>query len=265
MPWGSGGWGATPWGDGSGSAAPLTGFYVVSAEALTSNTVLVTLSENVIAVSPIGPGDATNVANWVLIREDTNATVLILLIEPGTDPATVIITGLGSWKRNVRYRVEAANLVSTTDDLLVDPKFAEFEALAVAPGPDATQTPGLIDIKDPVVDTAGDYVLESGIDMLKKLIIRRLTTAPGAFFHLADHDYGLGLRDKEIYRGTDLVILRTGIERQVKLEPEIAAVAADVELTSDNVLFVRLRGRLKASGQSFDISFPVSSGQGVAL
>jgi len=94
----------------------------------------------------------------------------------------------------------------------------------------------------------GDYEEDSGISLIKKLIIRRLLTPKGGFFHLPD--YGLGFAVKEPINPTRLVELKTDIERQCKLEPEIGSVSAVISVGSDGVTIVTIAGTTR-SGQPF--------------
>ena len=41
----------------------------------------------------------------------------------------------------------------------------------------------------------GDYVADEGTELMKKLILRRLLTPKGAFFHLPDYGYGLAVKE----------------------------------------------------------------------
>ena len=95
----------------------------------------------------------------------------------------------------------------------------------------------------------GDYQTESGQQLITKLVVRRLTTDPDAFFHLVPGTYGLGLALKERYPLGDLTAFKAAIERQVLREPEIVECAAQVSLTAGGVLTIILRARLAAGTQ----------------
>jgi hypothetical protein len=102
------------------------------------------------------------------------------------------------------------------------------------------------------IDASGDYKTETGVALVRKLILRRLTSTPGDFFHLPD--YGIGLNVKGRIPTSDLVKLKAEIERQVLLEPEVAQCEASLLLLPENVLQVQVRGQLKKTGVSFDVS-----------
>ena len=112
-----------------------------------------------------------------------------------------------------------------------------------------------------MINSGGDYELESGQPLLRKLILRRLTTPRGGFFHLPD--YGIGLGVKDLLPDTSLLQLRADIFRQVEREPEVAEADVQLLLGSQNDLTVNVKGRLSSSG-SFSFSFPVTP-RGVVL
>ena len=109
----------------------------------------------------------------------------------------------------------------------------------------------------------GDYTLQQGAALVRKLIIRRLITRPGEFYHLPD--YGLGLRVKEPVPGS-IITLRGEIERQVELEPEVESALAKVSFSpTNNILTIQLQVVLKATGESFQIGLAFSDSGLVVL
>jgi hypothetical protein len=93
-----------------------------------------------------------------------------------------------------------------------------------------------------------------------KLLLRRLTTSPGAFAHLDPASYGVGLRSKEPLPSADLFRLRALIQQQVMREPEIES--ASVQLTLDSstgTLLVELRARTLPGGQDVYVPLAVPS------
>jgi len=77
-----------------------------------------------------------------------------------------------------------------------------------------------------VITSGGDYALQGGYDLLRKLIFRRLTSATGAFFHLPK--YGAGLRVKEPPSASGLGQMKRLVEDQVRQEREVKSVSAQV-------------------------------------
>jgi hypothetical protein len=111
-----------------------------------------------------------------------------------------------------------------------------------------------------VIEADGDYASMTGAALIKKLILRRLTTKPGDFFHLPE--YGIGLREKEPLPVADLRKLAKAIELQVAQEPEVGAVKATLAYSaSAETLNVRVQAQLKATGQQVDVAVAVPTGQ----
>lgn len=274
--WGNN-WGGGPWGDGFGPlAAPAPGFYLTGARATTSRSFQVTFSEDPKFVSPLAADDASNLANWTLTRLDTLEVISLLtvrLVTGHSDTIEFVIVG-EFVSQVVTYRITGANIISTTVDPLIDPKSADFIGMPAAK-PTALPSQLQVDIRNPqtegtqlngalIVTTAGDYELEGGDALLRKLILRRLTTMPGEFYHLSDRDYGLGLKTKAPLVSTDLVSLKAIIEAQVAREPEVRSVSATLVLDS-NKLEIRLKVAKVRGGNDLDFSVPIQSSQGVTL
>ena len=76
---------------------------------------------------------------------------------------------------------------------------------------------------------------------------RRLMTTPGGFFHLPN--YGLGIRLKESLITTDLVKLRTEVQRQILLEPEFDSAQVAIALASNGVLTLTVKAILSTTQQ----------------
>lgn len=109
------------------------------------------------------------------------------------------------------------------------------------------------------INSSGDYVSQYGAALIKKLVIRRLLSKPGDFFHLPT--YGVGLRVKEPIPTSNLRKLAVFIEQQVQLEPEVQAARANLSYSAAaNALEVRVRVRLAPSGQETDVMMTVPTG-----
>lgn len=106
------------------------------------------------------------------------------------------------------------------------------------------------------IDSGGDYASESGPAFVRKLILRRLTTKPGEFFHLPN--YGLGLREKEPLPVNNLRALAKAIEQQVALEPEVSAVKANLSYAANAaILYVKVQAQLRQTGQQLVVPMAV--------
>lgn len=256
--WGGSSWGGSAWGLGAGSVS------FASAVALAQRTVRVELTGLPLATSAAGTGDALNPATWAVVRNDTGAafTVLAVAAVSPTVYDLTVLENFGSWL--VTHRVSADTMRVPSGGSIDMPRFAEFIGVSAVVG-DSRDTGGLRDFvnlpapRNPLggtlqVSSAGDYVTEEGPQLVKKLIVRRLLTVPGEFFHLPT--YGLGLRTKEPLPSGDLVKLRVAIEDAVRLEPEVAAASATITL-ADGVMVVAVRGRTQSLGSEFDVKFGV--------
>mgnify|MGYP001205205386 CR=1 FL=1 len=96
----------------------------------------------------------------------------------------------------------------------------------------------------------GQDQAQRGAALLRKLIIRRLTTTPGDFFHLPK--YGVGLKVKQPIPAGNLVRFRTLVERELLLEPDLAQVAVAITQSS-NILTIQVRAVLTKSGQQVSV------------
>lgn len=109
------------------------------------------------------------------------------------------------------------------------------------------------------ITTGGDYASQSGEALVKKLILRRLISKPGDFFHLPN--YGVGLRVKEPIPTVDLRKLAVQIEQQINLEPEVAESRANLSYAAGTgMLVVSVKVRLKATGDVIQADLAVPSG-----
>jgi hypothetical protein len=106
------------------------------------------------------------------------------------------------------------------------------------------------------VTPGGDLDTETGSELLKKMILRRLVTSPGEFTHLRNKAFGVGLRVKEIMRVSDLIALRVLVEREVLQEPDVDTVNATVTEDGEGVVAIKVQARRRNSRDllTFDIS-----------
>ena len=265
MAWGSGPFGRTPWG-GLSNIIVGSGFFMTGAVAVSANVVRVTFSEPPRMLSQIFPGDASRVMNWSMTSEESVAQ-FILGVRPTEDPNSVEVEILGRFT-NQQYVVAVNNIVSTTADTLVFPKTASFFGCPVAlvAAPTANR---MIDLRNPmtasnvingglVTNSSGQYDRESGVPLLKKLIVRRLTTRLDAFVHLAGKRYGRGLKDKEVFRTSDLATLQSDVEQDVRREPEVKSVTATISF-APNVGPILGLYVIPTTGQPFSMDVPVQS------
>lgn len=263
MTWGSS-WGSG-WGGGSASYSP---FSVVRAYATSSNSFVVAFSRQPLVESPLWGEDATNLHNVALVYVSTGAQVPLLTARPVSgDTSLVEYVSLKSFKSET-YAVTLSGVSSLDGVLISDPKSAQFLGLPAtnyqrirAEFQDLynPQTAGELVNGGLVLGADGDYAKESGVQLLKKLIIRRLITAPGEFFHLADTAYGAGLKAKSLIRQNEIVSLQVYISEQVKKEPEVSDSSVTVTLSSNGIMYVTVQAKLRYSSQLSAITVPIAN------
>lgn len=253
-------YGTMPYGQGDNAA-----LFIVSAIATSERSFIVELSKAPGASSTIGTGDALNPQTWTLIRQDTGEEFVILAITPTDQDRCFeffVLEKLGS--AGVTHRISSSNLVDGNGQLITAPEFFDFKGVVFVP---STKTRGLVDIANPPVpgvgdsggwsvDSSGNYELESGIPLYKKLILRRLSTIPGGFFHLPE--YGFGIRLKEPVLTSDLPKLQNAIQRALFEEPEFSSVKVRLTLDTSGVLTITVRVELQSNSQVISMAIPVS-------
>jgi hypothetical protein len=265
------GWGTGPWGTGPWSGA--SAFAISGAVAISTRTVRVTLTSEPQHLSSAAPGDALNPSTWTIVRRDTGVAFTVLsIVDSGTTaPSTVFdVTVLEDLAPHlVTHRVSSLTLRSAGGATIGLPNFADFDGVVVA-STAPTRTAQIDMRNDPVptarsvptvggtltITAAGDYGNVTGKDLLRKLIIRRLTTRKGGFKHLPT--YGVGLRAKEPLPIADLAKLKADIEREVQKEPEVTAVRARLEMRQHGVLLVTLdvRADLPTGSDTISVRLP---------
>jgi hypothetical protein len=255
-------WGTGPWGTGAFGASSIS---IENAVAISIRTVRVTLSGAPGSVSPTAPGDVLNPLTWQVVRLDTGFSFTVAQIdrESSTIFDVHVLEPLGSVL--VQHQVSAslfllpitfpglvADAVSTPDALASSRRFAQTDIAnpqtpkqVDAGGIPTTPLGGTL-----VITEAGDYDSVSGAELVKKLIIRRVFTPLGGFFHLPD--YGIGIAVKEPLPVASLPKLRAEIERQARLEPEVEDVAAPLSFQG-NVLTLSLSARIRPTGDRITI------------
>ena len=260
--WGLDLFGLGPYG-GSGVAT------VAWAAAISTRAVEVALTGDARAVSELGRGDALNPASWRLTDARTGTPWTVLGVRV-TQPSSVFVLDLLQDLGDVYapYTLDASAVVSAFGGVPLGlPNAYTLAGVLAAPayrGPagvphDLAVAPAAPELGGEVLATTGHggYAQQSGDALLKKLIERRLTTTPGAYFHLPD--YGLGLRAKRVVRAAELGRLQAAIEAQVRLEPDVQAARARLSL-AQNVLTITLQVQSRNLGTlAFVLPIPVGT------
>jgi hypothetical protein len=270
------GYGISPYGTGLyGYATPPPPMEFTRVVAVSDRVVQVVLSVEPLHLASTGAGDALNPSTWGITVPSTGRVLTPIAVEM-IDAFTYNILTLQSFDSAL------VDLQLTTSTLL-DSNSVPFPALsAIFKGAyastDATNDKrtaasgyALSDlankptaIQDYVggtleISAGGDYVTETGPELLKKLIIRRVVSKPGDFFHLPK--YGVGLREKEPLPVVDLRKLAKAIEMQVAEEPEVAEVKASLSYAaSAGTLNIGLKVRMRTTGQQVAVAMAVPTG-----
>lgn len=263
MSWGTTAYGTTPW--GLGSSALLQ---ILHAHARSETTVRVTLSRAAAMAGSTRTGDALNPRTWTVTRSDTGFVYTVLSVrevgasEPGTVFELLLLQKLGPW--GVTHTLASQTLTDANGQAVSSPWTVSFDGAQAAVDTAQASRNAVVDFAKPQINdgengaifrvgTSGDYDVESGIPLLRKLFIRRLTTLPGGFFHLTA--YGIGLRTKEPMTVPKLASLKNEIQRELAREPEVDSVVASVRLSSSGLLQVSYSARLVSTGTEVRDSF----------
>lgn len=251
---------------------------ITSAVVVSTHVVRVTLTKDAQDILRSLAGDVRNPKTWKITRSDTSQSFTVLHISKVSQLVWDIRVLEKFAARYVTHSVSSATLLDAGGSLIDLPRTAQFVGIisAAASTPErvlAGRRHGIRDLNNPpgpsgsntvggtlLIGSDGDYQLHDGADFVRKLIFRRLTTMPGAFWHLPN--YGVGLAAKQPLPGGGLLKLKSEVERQLKLEPEISKVSATIR-QSGNGLNILIRAQLHPSGQQ--VSFPLEVPFGVSL
>lgn len=244
------------------------------------NELIVVFDREPLADDPGGFDSVTNVKNWVLSAVDprivSTADPTVLYLEAGDvvpslfpsiqsaylddeDETQLHLVTDANLEHGVRYQLEAQPPIrGVACEELAGPTTVEIRGLkAGEPArPRFVQQDLYRDLAyeffprdrtTPVLNyrltAAGDLALHGADESLRKRIMRRLQTRPGAFAHLPG--YGLVAGVKRLGRSGELQRLANAAADQARQEPDVEAAAASIELIADDqgrqVVQVRLR------------------------
>ena len=231
-------------------------------------------------IDPFAPADALNAANYVVDPiSPSDATERMVQWVERIDDFTVQLWLDGPLDAQATYTLTVSNVVDV-DCIPIDPicDTCTFIAFYPEPVPDAIRVDAekSLDIANPQlmrdaqqrvgqdapigsfqINQRGDYALEANPSYLRKRIIRRATTQLGQFFHLPA--YGFGQPIKGNIKPSVLRSIQGEAIRQIKQEPDVAAVSVRVRQASvenPNILVLEIRVQ-DTSGQSDNFSVPV--------
>jgi hypothetical protein len=253
---GIGPFGLSPFGVGSVSSS--TGFFIESAILISSNELLVTFS------MPIIPEAIVNPNVWDVRDDDTGAQLPVYGVQPLNNYQALIYFSEPASPFAHLFSV-GGDILSSVGDVL-DPPRAPFIGCDL-PAEIGTQRKDY-DLANPFlssdgapstmsIGSGGDYNVESGRQLVLKLVIRRLISSPRDFIFYPD-TYGVGLKVNVPIYMTDLARLRVQVQQSLEQEPELQAVQVSVTLdTVNSILMLNIRGKLRTTGAPFSIDVPL--------
>lgn len=267
------GWGLEPWGLGPWGLG-LTPLSIGYAYAAGDRFVRLKLTTAPLESASTVPGSVFNPKTWAIQTPGTGRvlTVLsvakvdaltydILTLEQFDDHYVTMAVGSSTLKDSTGapaglltfgYKGVRLEKTSTPQKRVTSRGFA-LKDLANPPTPNSP-VGGTLEIT-----SNGDYKSVEGPQLLRKLILRRLSSKPGDFFHLPE--YGIGLREKEPLPVNDLILLKKQIEMQIALEPDVEA--AKVRLAYDyaaSSLLVGMQVKMAKTGQQIEYALPIPTG-----
>lgn len=251
MSWGAGAWGAFPWAAAFGSVAS-----VQRATHAALNAVDVLFSGLVTAFDPTDPADALNPANWTLTAIDPTGALIPFLqtteLVQGSPTAGVTKTIVrlifdADLDPDATYRITAsASVEALSGAAIMAPYSADFltsargfvPVYAAVPREDRTDIRSVGNASQLGgtyrYDETGDLANETGVDYLRKRLIRRATTIQGTILHLPG--YGAGKRLKTTITATGIANYRSGMRAQMLREPDVRGVAVAVTRAAPGIL-----------------------------
>lgn len=238
-------------------------FRVVRLAPIGRRTILVTVTR---AARTVGDGDAKDAlrgANWTLTDSDGKKIRVISGEAVTGDPANSFrLTCVRELDHRLSYTLLAVGVRDADEAFVFENPSNAVGGLIISPR-EALQRAdtqnGLRDFRNSPfpasppsilkVTQEGDYDISEGIETLQKLIIRRLITRPGEFYHLPN--YGVDLKVKDLYSGQTLIALQRKVEEEVKKEPEVTGCKARLTLEPEGALKIELL--LKLAGGLEDV------------
>lgn len=224
-------------GYGSGSVGPYGVRSGMLAFFEDRGSIFVSLDEPVLSGCPSSGGDALNTGSWTVVDgsgdslqvtgvEPLDGGFLLLLWEPPrtVSECTVSLRAyVGSWGgyAPVAMTWRCLSTVASTSkrrDVRRDVRSDQYIG-SMAGG---------------IVVVGGDYALEHGARLRKKLLLRRLSTASGAFRHA--RSYGSAPPIKLPYSAGELEALRSRIVQACLQEYEAVSAEVRMEVLADGVV-----------------------------
>lgn len=249
MSYGIAEWGLGTWGTSSEIS-------LVGAVAITTHSVMVTLSRPPRASSPLARTDALNPSIWEVKLADGSKTWPVVAVQRVSPVRLLLHVRTPFESVNKVHVVRSTFLESDTGVSISAPYDAEFRGVwsdvRIRSSEERSDLAhGEVFNGGLVVTEGGDYARVYGPDMLKPLILRRLTTSPGSYFHMAPEEYGTDLKTKELLKDSQLPTLKKRVEEEILKEPGVTAVSVRVSLQANRL---EIRANVSMSANEFSIS-----------
>lgn len=262
-----------------GTRSPSFLFSMVSAWAVSTHAVRVTLNEPPASGDTFAPGDALNPTSWAVVNNTTGqaltvisssmadeVSVDVVTLEPlGDDLEMHTVTGpllRNPFGEGLTFPVEATFLgvVQTLDP--VDARRVDLRDRDLA-NPPFQVARGLGYAGTLVIGADGDFESEAGNPLIKKLVLRRMNTVRGSFRHLPN--YGAATLEKEpVASGGNLVTYLRELENQAKQEPDVVDARGRGSIDRNGVLIIQL-AITAAGGGTINMRMGQRGGQIVEL
>lgn len=227
MTYGFGAWGLDFWGTDPN-------LLLEGAVAVNTHAVLVTCSRPLRITSSIATGDALNPGTWVASYSSDGAPMTPSFVEKVSERQVVITfrEALRSWNN---YHTIGSTTLQADNNVLVSAPYSLLYR-GVLPTTAVNEPTGPFDLLTTDIvggslktNENGGYVRVYGVDLIRKMIFRRLTTMPGAYFYMSQEEFGVGLKIKGLLRSSSLLQLQREIKDEILQEP--GTVDAKVALT----------------------------------
>lgn len=288
--WGGGRWGASPWGGGTTEDLQL-----LAVSSVRENAIQLTFSEAPFLDGLLSPNDASDPRRYAITPvpggiglDGLPVRPVIPLFAEASNAALTFGAQLILWLDRpmspfpTQYVVAVNNLLTSATQLPLDPAFTSGQVFGLQrvriPNDPTTVLPNR-DFANPqtrssgagqlsiysaaglgafAVDATGDYAIDDGLDNLKKRVLRRLLTRPGAFAYAPGYGVGVQLYSKQLGRASVRQKLAAEAERQIRLEPDVVAVqVTSAQRAPGLVVFTVLVQTITGLSARIDAPFPI--------
>lgn len=273
-----GGTGFEAYGDPIGAGGAM---HVMRARAVEGQTVRVVFNEEPQHLSAAAPHDALTPWNYEIVVTSGAATAPLPV---GVKPVlasypSVAVLNEGEFGVDVlvdrpfvaglSFSVTVQNVWSKSLDTLGAPYSANFVGLVPLRKAHPRKSGiGYMDIaSDPLgggykVDNSGDLANHTGLDSLKKRILRRVSTPKGSFSWM--DKYGVGFDVKKPMTVNRMMLLKVDLADQIRQEPEVASVESTLTKSPLSFVIVSLKVKTK-TGTILPMTMSVSNGGEISL